>query len=70
MKRRSTPALFASATVKWPISIDRCLHDYTFVTSDFRALIVPPFLFNFFRLICFYYSLFQTTVSYGMSFFH
>ena len=49
MKRRSTPALFASATVKWPISIDRWLHDYTFVTSDFRALIVPPFLFNFFR---------------------
>ena len=69
MKRRSTPALFPSATVKWPISIDRQLHDYTFVKSDFRALIVPPFLFNFFRLICFY-SLFQTTVSYGMSFFH
>ena len=69
MKRRSTPALLPSATVKWPISIDRQLHDYTFVTSDFRALIVPPFFFNFFRLICFY-SLFQTTVSYGMSFFH
>ena len=69
MKRRSTPALFPSATVKWPISIDRQLHDDTFVKSDFRALIVPPFLFNFFRLICFY-SLFQTTVSYGMSFFH
>ena len=69
MKRRLTPALFPSATVKWPISIDRQLHDYKFITSDFHALIVQPFLLNFFRLICFY-CLFQTTVSYGMSFFH